>query len=154
MRRFHFRLQRLLELRAYRERQWEARLAEITGTCMKLSRRIEQTRVDARAGFSLDYRQGARLDLELLSARERYLARLDHERRALQQELTQRLQDREEVRAGYLEASRERKVLDKLRERREAEYYSEQRMEEHRVLDDINNGQAARGRVRERPQEG
>jgi flagellar protein FliJ len=49
----------------------------------------------------------------------------------------------EKVRARYLEASKERKVLDKLRERREGEYYERQLDDEYRAVDDMNTSAAA-----------
>ena len=42
MQRFQFRLERLLDLRKYREREWELKLAEITGICLMIRRRIEE----------------------------------------------------------------------------------------------------------------
>ena len=43
------------------------------------------------------------------------------------------------MRKEYLEASKERKVLDKLKERQEGEFYREQLREEVKGMDDISN---------------
>ena len=50
----------------------------------------------------------------------------------------------EEARNAFLEASRERKVLDKLKEKRQKEYRKEMLGEEAKVLDDISGGASAR----------
>ncbi len=46
------------------------------------------------------------------------------------------------MRAKYLEASKERKVLDKLKERRAGDYYEHQRDEEFKAVDDLNSAAA------------
>jgi flagellar FliJ protein len=50
----------------------------------------------------------------------------------------------EEARTLYLEASRDRKILDKLREKREGEYRKIVSAGEIKVIDDISGGAAAR----------
>jgi flagellar FliJ protein len=50
----------------------------------------------------------------------------------------------EEARRIYLEASRDRKILDKLKERRQREYHKKMLAEEVKMLDDISGGSAAR----------
>jgi flagellar FliJ protein len=44
----------------------------------------------------------------------------------------------EKVREKYLQAAKERKVLDKLKERRADEYYEKQKDEEFKTMDDLN----------------
>ena len=143
MRRFRFRLERLLELRAHREREALYRLAEATGHCVRLARRIQETASQRGAA----YRSAAGgLDLGLLAYRERYLAWLEATRRRLAEELARREKERLEVQQKYLEASRQRKVLEKLKERRAAEYYREARTEEFKVQDDMAASQFIRSR--------
>ncbi len=55
----------------------------------------------------------------------------------------------EKVRARYLEASKERKVLDKLKDRRAKEYYDHQRDEEFKAVDDMNTAAAVRRGISE-----
>ena len=57
--------------------------------------------------------------------------------------LEEKRKEMEKVRARYLEASKERKVLDKLKERRAQEYYDQQRDEEFKTVDDLNTSAAA-----------
>ena len=146
MRRFAFRLERLLELRAHREREALYRLAEATGHCVRLTRRIQELGQERGAAYRSVPAGGGVLDLGLFAYRERYLAWLEATRRRLAEELARREKERLEVQQKYLEASRKRKVLDKLKERRAAEHYREQRAEEFKVQDDVAAGQFVRGR--------
>ncbi len=48
------------------------------------------------------------------------------------------------IQAGYIEASRERKVFEKLKEKKAAEFYREERKNEILKQDDLNSSAAAR----------
>jgi len=146
VRRFRFRLERLLELRAHREREALYRLAEATGRCVRLTRSIQELAGRRGEAYRSVPAAGGILDLGLFAYRERYLAWLEATRRRLTDELARREKERLEVQQKYLEASRKRKVLDKLKERRAAEHYREERAEEFKVQDDVAAGQFIRGR--------
>jgi len=60
----------------------------------------------------------------------------------------------EKVRASYLEASKERKVLDKLKERRSGEYYEHQLDEEFKSVDDMSTSAAVNARRNESAESG
>ena len=137
MKRFRFRLERLLELRTHREAQALYRLAEAAGHCVRLARRLQETKSERGAAYRSAPAAAGALDLGLFAYRERYLAWLEATRRRLSEELARREKERLEVQARYLEASRERKVLEKLKERRAAEHRREARAEEFNVQDDV-----------------
>ena len=137
MRRFRFRLERLLELRAHREQEALYRLAEATGHCVRLARRIQELGQERGAAYRSVPGQTGSLDLGLFAYRERYLAWLESSRRRLKEELVARESQRLEVQARYLEAAREHKVLEKLKERRAAEHRRLARIEEFNVQDDV-----------------
>jgi flagellar FliJ protein len=152
VKRFHFRLERLLELRAHREREWLARLAEAAGHCVRVQRGLQDNESATGAGFrSVSLQEpwsgDTRVDLSLLIYREQYLNRLGVERRLLERELQERLARKDEVQAKYLEHSRDRKILDRLKERREREFYREQRKEEFKAMDDANGSRYLRGKL-------
>ncbi len=141
MKAFHFKLERILSLRKHREREWEVKLAEITGRCVNLEREIDERKRKKSDMFLHPVRffeTG-----EYLST-HRYMARLEQEIDKKVKELTSYLRTREEIQAEYLKHSRERKVLDNLREKRMAEYMHTQKVEEVKQVDDINTGRAAR----------
>ena len=139
MRAFRFKLERILTLRKHREREWEIKLAEITGKCVALRREIEDA-----ASKKADAFFHQRPDTWEYLTTHRYMRRLDQEIRKKSEELAVREQEREKVQAEYLKYSRNRKVLDKLKEKREAEYMHQQKVEEVKQIDDINTGRAAR----------
>jgi len=144
MRRFQFRLERFLDLRRWKEREWEIRLAHATGKVILLKNRIAEISAEIGASYGRSYTSGAAVDIEAMARRELYVQRLAAERERRTAELAVRTREMEEVRARYLEAARERKVLDKLKERRAADYYERQRDEEYRTIDDLNTASSAR----------
>ena len=75
---------------------------------------------------------------------ERFRVRLDQEKARLEIELAERLREREQILGQYREASRARKVLDKLKEKRADLHRDGQRREETRVLDEMAGARAAR----------
>ena len=144
MKRFHFRLERLLELRSYRERQWLAKLAAASGLCTRLSRRITENGEAARGAFYIDPRRGHELDHSLLTYREHYINRLGQEQVKLKEELEEKMRQRAQVQSKYQEVSRDKKVLEKLKEKRESDYYSQAKLEEFKEVDDLNSSQFIR----------
>lgn len=142
MRRFRFKLEKLLALRRYREKEWEIKLAEITGICINLERAIAYAESEkTRVLFKLTAGVG-KVDMEILKFRESYTARLSRRVSELVEELSRRRMEQDEIRKKYIEVSRERKVLLKLKERRETEYYKMKRLDEIKEIDDISSSKA------------
>jgi flagellar FliJ protein len=144
MRRFRFRLERFLELKRYRERDRELALARVLGQHLLLRRRIAEIDGEVSGSYALSFRAGALIDIEAMAGRERYVQRLVRERERTQEALAAKTVELEEARARYLEASKERKVLDKLRERKETEYYEKANDEEFKSIDDLNTAASLR----------
>ena len=143
MKAFRFKLERILSLRKHREREWEIKLAEITGECVRLTREIEERSMRKAEAFM----KGAPAkEAQAFLMVHRYMVRLDQEIEKKSAELAVCEQKREEVKREYLKYSRERKVLDNLKEKRAAEYAAQQKVEEVKQIDDINTGRAARFR--------
>jgi flagellar FliJ protein len=146
MRRFRFRLERLLEIRAYREREWQAKLAQAMGTCIRLANQIKDNTEAVGRSFFQDWKKkdSKELDLELLRYREHYQRRLIVENQRFEIELEQSIKIRDEVQQKYLEVSKQRKVLDKLKERKQVQYYAQAKREEFEQQNEISLGQKAR----------
>ncbi len=144
MRRFQFRLERFLELRRWKEREWELKLARALGECLLIENRIKEIGEEIGASRLAQFSEGGRVDVEAMARRELYVQRLALERERAQVTLEEKRREMEKVRARYLEVSRERKVLDKLKERRSEEYYDHQLDEEYKAVDDMNSSAAAR----------
>ncbi|MGA2762806.1 MAG: flagellar export protein FliJ [Spirochaetia bacterium] len=146
MRRFQFRLERFLDLRRWKERERELVLAKVLGECLLLERRIAEIAAEISASFLSGFRTGNTIDIDSMARRELYVQRLARERERTQTTLAEKRVELEQVRAKYLEASRERKVLDKLKDRQAAAYYERQIDEEFKTIDDINTAAATRHR--------
>jgi flagellar FliJ protein len=142
MKAFHFSLEKVLKLRAYREQETKVDLGRAIGVLSEIENRIRAVAEDryraAAERFSPDNDA-----LKILNY-EHYILRLDQERDKLLEDAAQAELAVEEKRKLYLEASRERKVLDKLREKREKEYRKKMFAEETKELDDISGGKEAR----------
>jgi len=135
LRRFAFKLEKLLELRAFHEKRAELVLAEKAGRCAVLEAGLREV-AESRARTSREMFAPGR-DLADYRAAELYLVRLDRERDRLLAELAQAELEREAARAEYIEKHRDREAIDKLKERRQADYYRLAEREETKALDDI-----------------
>lgn len=142
MKAFRYNLERILSLRKYREREWEAKLAEVTGACISINRDIEGD--FRRKASELNERFTRSLGVEALEVSNLYVARLEQQINQNAEKLRYEEERREEVKKMYLEAQRDRKVLDKLKERKEAAYIREARLEEIAEIDDMNSRRSLR----------
>ncbi|MDR3172008.1 MAG: flagellar export protein FliJ [Treponema sp.] len=142
MKQFTFSLEKVLELRKYREQETKIELGRAVGVLTQLEQTIEAVKVErdqtAQARFSPSH--GA---TEIL-AFDRYIQRLDNTRAELLENAAKAKRKLEEAREIYLEASRERKVLVKVKEHRQEEYRKYLNAEEIKFLDDISGGAPAR----------
>ena len=136
MRRFAFKLEKVLELREYHEREWELRLAEVTSRVIGVENEITELGERRHATQSVAIRPG-HVDLGDARNREEYVNLIDDRVRHLRRRLVALEEERSRVRDHYLDASRERKALSKLKERRSEEYYKDSLKEEIRSLDEI-----------------
>lgn len=134
MKRFQFRLKKLLDIRRYEEREWEIKLAKVTGACINLENRIEENYLESRRSLR---ERAVIIDLEWQRALSRYQLRLGQECGCLEKELEHELLTRAGVENEYLAASRKRKALDKLEGKQEAAYFRQQKREEVKELDEM-----------------
>jgi flagellar FliJ protein len=147
MKRFQFRLEKLLKIRKYREREWELKLADITGQCIVLEKKIVASKdnishtLDERSAF------GGTIDIYELIANEMYIARMKQDIVNAGIELEEKKRQREKVKKKFLEVSKQKKILEKLKQRKEEEYYNEAKKEEFKTLDEINAGDVIRKHV-------
>jgi flagellar FliJ protein len=142
MRAFHFSLEKVLELRAFREQEAEIELGRAIGALSQIEARI-RTVAEDRHRAAAERFSPANDTLKMLKY-DQYILRLDQQRDKLLEEAAKAELLVEEKRAIYLEAARERKVLDKLKEKRAKEYRKKMFAEETKTLDDISGGRLAR----------
>jgi flagellar FliJ protein len=136
MKRFAFSLQKLLDLREFREKEAELALGRAVSARDAIQLKLESVgrlRVEATMA-----RQGAVPLAELLSI-ENYVKRLDIEKERLLEELAAAELVVERSRAEYVERMRDRQVISKLKERKSDEWRKEMLDSEADALDDIAN---------------
>ena len=141
MKRFRFSLEKVLELRKYREREARLELGRAVSDLEAIEGQIRETGAArhkaAAARFSSDDA------LEIINC-ENYINRLDQLKEKLLKDAAAAELVVEGKRDAFLEASRDRKVVDKLREKREAAYCRETAEGERAELDDIANDRQIR----------
>ena len=140
MKRFNFKLEKVLRLRENREKETEIDLGKAVGVLSAIETRIKnvaEEKVQANQNrFSGNFNH--------IRSYEFYILRLDQTRDALLEAAARAELEVERTRAIYLEASRDRKIFTKLKERQEGEYRRTVNLEEIKMIDDISSGRAAR----------
>lgn len=137
MKRFRFNLDKLLELRRYYERQAELELAKAMGELQGIQDRLQKLAEERAEAAAERFRPGH--SVVQIQATDLYILRLDKTRDALLEAAARAELAVEEKRQAYIEASRDRKVLDKLKEKRLREYRYQVSLEEIKTVDDISN---------------
>lgn len=131
-----------MELREYRERETEVELGRAIGALQALENRLAEVGNElsqaAAERFAPDHTFLVIQDYDL------FILRLETTRDQLLKEAAQAAARVEAARAIYLEASRDRKALDKLKEMRRKEYRREVFAAETRERDDLAGGLTAR----------
>ncbi|GHU68100.1 hypothetical protein FACS189447_10570 [Spirochaetia bacterium] len=142
MKRFSFNLEKVLHLRKFTEQEAKIELGRAVGILSEIERRIisvaEERVVAARDQFS-PANNAAMIQQYMF-----YILRLDATRDQLLKDAAQAELKVEQAREAFLEASRDRKVLDKLKEKRSAEYRKEMLDAEGKILDDAASGRLTR----------
>ena len=137
MKAFTFSLEKVLGLRKFREDEAKIELGRATGVLAELESKIlilGQERVKAAAAqFSPEN------SVAMIQQYRFYLLRLDYTKEQLLKEAAMAELKVEEARNAFLEASKDRKVLDNLKEKRQKEYHKVVLAEETKNLDDISN---------------
>jgi flagellar protein FliJ len=120
MKRFTFKLQKILRLRKFREEQCKIELEQALGVLNMIENEIKANAVkrhDAAAQRFTDINEAGKWD--------NYILRLDQETEWLMERAAQAQLIVEEKRAKYLEASKALKALEKIKEKKEKEYRKE-----------------------------
>jgi flagellar FliJ protein len=135
MKRFNFQLQKVLELRKFREDEARVELGRAISALSEIENRIAE---NARCrGHAAAERFADAANSAAMLSWDNYMRRLEQESEKLAREAARAELAVEEKRGLYLEASRELKVLEKLKEKREQEYRKEFFAAETAELDDL-----------------
>jgi flagellar FliJ protein len=140
MKRFRFNLEKVLELRQYREQEAKNELGKAISILTAIENDI-QTNAMVRARAVQERFSGIESGDDdgafSMMTWDSYINRLEQEAQRLMEEAARAELVVEEKRAAYLDASREVKVMEKLKEKRAGEYRKEMFATETRELDDM-----------------
>lgn len=136
MKRFSFSLQKLLNLREFREKEAELELGRAVSAREVIQVELEDV-ARKRVGAANERRGG--LSVQDLLVIEHYITRLDARKETLLEDLAAAELVVEKAREAYMQATRDRQVITKLREKKEAAWHKENLDAEAAILDDIAN---------------
>jgi flagellar FliJ protein len=131
MKRFNFSLRRLLELREHREEEAKIELGKAIGTLTVIEQRIDEVSMERARAMTDRYS----CNMNDFRGYDLYIRRLEQTTEKLQKEAVLAELEVNEKRDLFIEASRDRKVLDKVKERRQKEHRKEMFAEETKELD-------------------
>jgi flagellar FliJ protein len=136
MKRFRFGLEKVMQLRKFREEECKLALGQAVSILNKIENQIKETAVKRHNAALRRF-----ADIGETNAWENYIIRLDQEAQKLTEKAAQAEIVVEEKRALYLEAQKELKVIEKLKEKKQKEYRKEMFDYE---MNEIDNLTAAR----------
>jgi flagellar FliJ protein len=138
MKPFTFKLEKLLNLRKFYEDEAKIELGRAVGVLAELENRIAALAAERLRAAAAQFRpENSAIEIQQYMY---YILRLDSTKELLLKEAALAEIKVEQAREAFLEASKERKVLDKLKETREKEYRKIKINEETKVLDDVRYG--------------
>jgi flagellar FliJ protein len=120
MKKFTFSLQKVLQLRKYREEECKLALGQAISILNMIENQIKENAVKHYHAASERFKEP-----EQIVSWDVYILRLEHEAQNLTEKAAQAELVVEEKRAEYLEASKDLKAMEKLKEKRQMEYRKE-----------------------------
>jgi len=132
MRRFKFNLEKILQLRKFREEECKLALGQAVAALNRIENEIMETAVKRHSAASNRF-----ADVREMLSWENYILRLDMQAQKLTEQAAQAELVVEEKRAAYLEASKDLKALEKLKEKQQKEYRKETMYLQMAEVDDI-----------------
>ena len=142
LKRFNFKLEKILKLRLNREQETKLELGKAIGILSALELRIK--RVAEEKAAAMKNRFSAQHGFNEIRSYEFYILRLDKTKDALLEAAAKAELEVEKAREIFLEASRDRKVISNLKERQEKEYRRAMNLEEIKEIDDLSDKRYAR----------
>ncbi len=140
MKRFEFSLNKLFDLRQFREKQAELQLGKALSHRDAVQALLDDV---ARKRVQASTSRGETVAVEDLIAIERYIFRLDQRKEELFEELAAAELILERAREEFASASRDRQVLEKLKDKKQAEWRKDYLSEEASMLDDLTSSKRA-----------
>jgi flagellar FliJ protein len=120
MRRFKFNLEKILQLRKFREEECKLALGQAISVLNKIENEIKVTAVKRHNAATQRFN-----DTYEIASWDIYILRLEQEAETLASKAAQAEMVVEEKRALYLDASKDLKAMEKLKEKQQKEYRKE-----------------------------
>lgn len=137
MRRFHFRLQSILELRRKQADEKRLVLGAASQRCSAIEREIASRRERRHHLLSATHTVGTQGSLDDRRVVEAYALRLEGEAQRLEAKLVDARKEREAAAEAYRVARQNADVLERLRTRREGTYVEQQKRAEQVRIDEV-----------------
>lgn len=134
MKKFVFKLQKLLEVRQYEQRQAEAELGKANAEVSRIQGELDTI---AKNRVSSIKNNGSAQDLYIQSQLSNYLYMLDKKKEVLLEDLVQAQMISDQKREVVRECLKNTKSLEKLREKQLSEWKKEMIREEENIVDDV-----------------
>ena len=142
MKAFRYNLEKVLDLRKYSEDEAKIELGRAIGVLSELEFRLFALGQElVRAAAAQFTPENGAIEMQQYMF---YLMRLEYTKEQLLKEIAMAELKVEEAREAFLEASRERKVLDKHREKKQEEHRKKELTEQTKALDDVSSAIFAR----------
>ena len=141
MKRFKFNLEKILQLRKFREEECKLALGQAVSFLHKIENEIKETALKKHGASSRRF-----MDVTEIASWENYIKRLDQQAERLTEQAAQAQIAVEEKRALYLEAQKDLKAMEKLKEKRQKEHRREMFNYEMNEMDNLT---AARQAIRQ-----
>lgn len=134
MKRFVFKLQKLLEVRQYEQRQAEAELGKANAEVSRIQGELDAI---AKSRVSSIKTNGSAQDLYVQSQLSNYLYMLDQKKEVLLEDLVQAQMISDQKRDVVRECLKNTKSLEKLREKQLSDWKKNLVKEEENIVDDV-----------------
>ena len=142
MKPFRFGLEKILNLRKYTEAEAKIELGRAIGILTEIENHIFEVVQERMRAAAWQFEPGN--NSVQIQQYTFYLLRLDNTKEQLLKEAAQAELIVEKAREAFMEASRERKVLDKLKEKQQKENRKENFISEIKILDDTSANSSRR----------
>jgi flagellar FliJ protein len=140
---FVFNLQKALDIRSYKEQETEIALGRAVRIQAEIEPQIKNLAAELFTAETRRFETGN--SAHDMRAWDLYITRLENTREDLFKSAAEAELITQTARENYIEASRNRKVLDKLKEKRLKEYRKEKQRDEDKALDDISGSRGYTG---------
>jgi flagellar FliJ protein len=137
MKKFTFKLEKLLELKSYAEREAEIALGHAIGELNRIETEIKNIAVKRLDAAELRFKSGQ--SASEIQYADLYILRLDQAADKLMEEAAKAELKVSEARDIYIEASKEKKIFEKLKEKKAKDYKKIISSEEDKAIDEIAN---------------